>query len=231
MEAAGAALLDLGAESTRPGAASVSLQVELARLLPVLRAVRRAVRVPLSIDTTKAEVARIALAEGADLINDVSAGRFDERMLPLCAAARVPVVLMHMRGTPRTMQRRPRYRDVVAEVIAFLVERVAAARQAGVRPRDIVLDPGFGFGKLPVHNFRLLRDLDRLVALGFPILVGPSRKGFIGQALGGVPPDARAFGTAAVVTLAVAAGAQLVRVHEVAAMRDAVRVVEAMRAA
>ena len=231
MEADGAALLDLGAESTRPGSKPVAVAEELRRLLPVLRAVRRAVRLPLSVDTMKPEVARIALEEGADLVNDVSAGGDDNAMLSLCAAAGVPIVLMHMRGTPQTMQRRPRYHDVVAEVRAYLRDRAAAAVQLGVPPRHIILDPGLGFGKLPVHNYRLLRDLGQIVALGFPVLVGPSRKGFVGHALGGAAPAARLFGTAAAVALSVAAGAKLVRVHDVAAMRDVVRMVEATQTA
>src|SRR5262245_28640583 len=142
MVAEGAAALDLGVESTRPGATPVTAGKELRRLLPVLEAVRRAVPVPLAIDTTKAEVAAAALDAGADIVNDVSAGRFDRRMLRLCARARVPVVLMHMRGRPPTMQRRPAYRDVVAEVVAFLARRAAAARLAGVSPAAIVVDPG-----------------------------------------------------------------------------------------
>jgi dihydropteroate synthase len=223
----GAAILDLGAESTRPGAAPVPPDEELARLLPVLRAVRAAVRVPLSVDTRRARVARAALGAGADVVNDVSAGR-DPGMLPLCAAARVPVVLMHMRGTPITMQRRPRYADVVREVRDALAARARAAEQAGVAKGAIVVDPGIGFGKTVGHNLALLRHLDAIVALGYPVLVGVSRKGFLGRLLGGAPPGARAFGTAAAVAFAVHAGARLLRVHDVAAMRDVVAVADAI---
>jgi len=225
---AGAALLDVGAESTRPGAEPVSTDEELRRLLPVLRAVRAAVSVPLSVDTTKAEVARVAFAEGADVVNDVSAGRFDAAMLPLVATERVPVFLMHMQSTPVTMQDDPRYTDVVAEVTVFLAERARAARAAGVAADAIVVDPGIGFGKTVEHNCQLLRRLDAVVALGYPVLVGVSRKGFIGRLVGGGAPAERLHGTAAAVALAVAAGARLVRVHDVAAMRDVVRVAEAV---
>ncbi len=226
--AAGAGMLDLGAESTRPGATPVAATEERRRLLPVLRAVRAAVAVPLSVDTTKAEIAGAALGEGADVVNDVSAGRFDPAMLPLCARAGVPVVLMHMQGSPATMQDHPQYTDVVAEVAAFLAERAAAARAAGVSPDAIVLDPGIGFGKTVAHNCRLLRRLDALTALGYPVLVGVSRKGFIGQLLGGRPTDERLLGSAGAVALAVAGGARLLRVHDVGAMRDVVAVAEAV---
>ena len=228
MVAAGAAVLDLGGESTRPGATPVSDATERRRLLPVLAAVRRVVAVPLAVDTTKAAVAAAALDAGADIVNDVSAGRFDRRMLPLCAGAGVPVVLMHMRGRPATMQRRPAYRDVVAEVRAFLVRRVAAARLAGIARDAIVVDPGIGFGKTVAHNVALLAHLDLLAALGYPVLVGVSRKGFVGALLGGAGIERRTYGTAAAVALAVARGARLLRVHDVAAMRDVLAVATAV---
>jgi len=197
----------------------------------VLRAVRAAVRVPLSVDTAKADVARAALDAGADVVNDVTAGRGDADMLPLCARAGVPVVLMHMQGTPATMQDRPTYTDVVGEVAAFLAARAGAALAAGV-PRDaIVLDPGIGFGKTVVHNCELVRRLDVLAALGYPVLVGVSRKGFIGQLLGGRAPADRLFGTAAAVALAVAGGARLLRVHDVGAMREVATVAAAVAGA
>ena len=229
--AQGARMLDLGAESTRPGAAPVPPDEERQRLLPVLRAVRAAVGVPISVDTTKADVAREALDAGADLVNDVSAGRFDPDMLPLCARTGVPVVLMHMQGTPATMQLDPRYTDVVTEVCAFLAARAEAAVEAGVARDAIVVDPGIGFGKTVEHNCRLLRRLDLIAALGYPVLVGVSRKGFIGGLLGGRATGARLHGTAAAVALAVAGGARLVRVHDVAAMRDVVAVAEAVASA
>jgi len=228
MVAEGAAMLDVGGESTRPGARPVAVEEERRRLLPVLRAVRAAVRVPVSVDTTKAAIARLALDEGADLVNDVSAGRFDPALLPLCAERGVPVVLMHMQGTPVTMQADPRYGDVVAEVAAFLAERARAALAAGVAADGIVVDPGIGFGKTVAHNCALLARLDLVASLGYPVLVGVSRKGFIGELLGGRAAGERLHGTAAAVALAVAKGARLVRVHDVGAMRDVVRVAEAV---
>ena len=231
MAAGGAGMLDVGAESTRPGAAPVSPAEERRRLLPVLRAVRTAVRLPISVDTTKADVAAAALDAGADVVNDVSAGRWDAEMLPLCARERVPVVLMHMRGTPATMQRDPRYTDVVTEVRDFLAERATASLAAGIAPDAIVIDPGIGFGKTVAHNCRLLRRLDLLAALRYPVLVGVSRKGFIGELVEGRASGERLHGTAAAVALAVAGGARLVRVHDVAAMRDVVRVAEAVAGA
>ena len=228
MVAEGAGMLDLGAESTRPRAVPVPADEELRRLLPVLRAVRAAVRVPLSVDTMKSSVAEAAIAEGADLVNDVSAGRQDPALFASCAAAGVPIVLMHMQGTPATMQAEPRYGDVVGEVTSFLAERAAAARAAGIAPEGIVLDPGIGFGKTVDQNCRLIRRLDALVALGYPVLVGVSRKSFLGRLLGGRDVGARLFGTAAAVALAVAGGAKLVRVHDVAAIHDVVVVSEAV---
>ncbi len=228
MVAEGAGMLDLGAESTRPGAVPVPADEELRRLLPVLRAVRAAVRVPLSVDTMKAAVAEAAVAEGADVVNDVSAGRQDPAMFASCAAAGVPIVLMHMQGTPATMQAEPRYGDVVGEVASFLAERAAAARAAGIAAAGIVVDPGIGFGKTVDQNCRLIRRLDALVALGYPVLVGVSRKGFLGRLLGGRDAGARLFGTAAAVALAVAGGAKLVRVHDVGAIHDVVVVSEAV---
>src|SRR5262249_53953356 len=201
---------------------------ESRRLLPVLRAVRAAVRLPISVDTTKAAVARQALDEGADLVNDVSAGRFDRDMLPLCAGRGVPIVLMHMQGAPGTLQADPRYGDVVVEVAAFLEERARAARAAGVAPGAIVLDPGIGFGKTVAHNCALLARLDLVASLGYPVLVGVSRKGFIGELLGGRPTGERLHGTAAAVALAGGRGARAVRVRAVGAMRDVVRIAEAV---
>jgi dihydropteroate synthase len=227
----GADLLDVGGESTRPGAEPVPLEEERRRVLPVVEALAGRAGVPVSVDTTKAAVARAALDAGAAIVNDVSAGRFDPDMLPLCAERGAPVVLMHMLGEPRTMQRDPRYDDVVREVAAFLAARAEAALAAGVAVDRIVVDPGFGFGKTREHNLVLLRRLDEIVALGYPVLVGTSRKSFIGATLGGLPVEDRLEGTAATVALAVAAGASIVRVHDVRAMARVVRMVEAVLAA
>jgi dihydropteroate synthase len=227
--AEGAAILDVGGESTRPGAPAVSVKEERRRVVPVIERIVRAhgSDVVVSIDTTKSEVAAAALDAGARIVNDVSAGLADRRMLGIVARARAGIVLMHRRGTPRTMQRRTRYRDVVAEVAAHLARRLAAAAKAGIGAGDVALDPGIGFAKDGEQNLRLLRRLDRLVALGAPVVVGVSRKSFLGKILD-LPVDQRMEGTIAASLLAVAAGARIVRVHDVAAMTRALRVADAI---
>jgi dihydropteroate synthase len=227
LAAEGADLLDVGGESTRPGAAYVEEAVELGRVLPVVEALAAATEAPLSIDTRKAAVARAALAAGAAVVNDVSAGRDDPDLLGVVAEAKVPLVLMHMQGTPATMQDDPRYDDVVGEVEAFLRERCAAAEAAGVAAEQLAVDPGIGFGKRDEHNYALLAALPRLTRLGHPVLVGTSRKGFIGRALD-LPADERLEGTAATVVWAVERGARVVRVHDVAPMVRTVRMTEAL---
>lgn len=227
MEAQGADLIDIGAESTRPGAEPVGQEEESRRLIPVVKAVCRTVSVPVSVDTTKAAVARQALDAGAVLVNDVSALRFDSDMAPLIAETGAGLVLMHMQGTPKTMQQAPSYRDVIEDVRQFLVERIRTALDAGIAPEQILLDPGIGFGKNLEHNLMLLARLDILVALRYPVLVGVSRKAFIGQVLAR-PVDDRLMGTAAVVAVAVLRGALVIRVHDVAPLRDVVRMVEAI---
>jgi len=224
----GADLLDVGGESSRPGAAPVPLEEELRRVVPAVEALRRVVDVPISVDTTKAEVARQALRAGADMVNDISALRHDPDMVRVVADSGCGVVLMHMKGTPQDMQRDPRYEDVVAEVRDFLAERVQWAERHGI-PRDrILVDPGFGFGKRPEHNLELVRNLRAFRELGCPVLLGPSRKSTIGVILGGLPPAERVEGTAAVVALAVASGVDVVRVHDVRAMARVVRVADAV---
>jgi dihydropteroate synthase len=230
LAADGADLLDVGGESTRPGAAYVDQVTELARALPVVERLAEATDVPVSIDTRKAAVARAALAAGAVMVNDVSAGRDDPDLLGVAAEAKAALVLMHMQGTPATMQDDPRYHDVVGEVEAFLAERCAAAEAAGVPTDALVVDPGIGFGKLDEHNYALLGSLPRLTRLGHPLLVGTSRKGFIGRALG-LGVDQRDEGTAATVTWAVERGARIVRVHAVRTMARVVRMTEALLAA
>jgi len=214
MVAAGADLLDLGAESSRPGSEPVGAAQERARLLPSLRELRRHTDVPISIDTVRAETARAALGEGADAINDISAATHDAGMLPLIAQQRCGVVLMHMQGTPRTMQENPQYDDVVAEVGVYLGQRIAAATAAGIAPDAIAVDPGLGFGKRLAHNLALLGALDRLGA-GQPILLGASRKGFIAD-LTNAPVAERLAGSLAALAAAFAAGVAIVRVHDVA---------------
>lgn len=226
----GATLLDIGAESSRPGAGPVDEAEELRRLIPVVRDVCRRVTVPVSVDTTKAAVAARALEAGAAIINDISALRFDPGMARIVAESGAGLVLMHMQGTPRTMQEAPRYGDVVAEVSGFLRERMAVAESLGINPQQILLDPGIGFGKNQEQNLTLLSRLDRLTALGRPLVVGVSRKAFIGQILNRDVQE-RVMGTAGAVAVAILAGARVVRVHDVGPIRDVVRIVDAIRQA
>lgn len=225
----GASIVDVGGESTRPGAAPVSAAEELDRVIPVIRELRRRVEVPISIDTYKEEVARGALEAGADVVNDISALRFDPAMVGLVAREGVPVVLMHMKGRPRTMQVAPHYRDVVGEVAAFLRKRVAFAVAGGVSAERIVVDPGIGFGKDLDHNLALLRSLDTLAALGRPVLVGLSRKAFLGRLQETAGPESRLAGSLAGAAAAVLAGAHMVRVHDVLETCRTVRVADAIR--
>ena len=225
---AGAEVLDIGGESTRPGAQPVSLEEELQRVLPVIRGLRRNINVPISIDTYKAQVARAALSEGADIVNDISALRFDPQMALLVAAEKVPIVLMHMQGTPRTMQAEPCYNDVLGEVREFLAAQIDFAVQAGVERQNIIIDPGIGFGKTLEHNLALLRGLPTLATLGQPLLVGASRKAFIGRILK-LEPDERLEGSLAAAIVAVFGGAHIVRVHDVKETRRAIRVADAIR--
>lgn len=222
----GADIVDVGGESTRPGSTPVPVSRELDRVMPVLEALCRELPVPVSVDTSKPEVIAAAAAAGAGMINDINALRTDGAL----EAARdtgLPVCLMHMQGTPQTMQDDPRYHDVVAEIRDFLLERVGACEAAGISRNRIVLDPGFGFGKRSVHNYRLLRELESIVALGLPVLVGMSRKGMVGQATD-KPPDQRLHGSVAAAVMAASKGAHIVRVHDVAATREALDFVHAV---
>ena len=225
---AGADIIDIGGESTRPGAGAVSMEEERQRVLPVIRGLRRNVKVPISIDTNKAQIARAALREGADIVNDISALRFDPRMAVLVATEKVPVVLMHMQGTPKTMQAEPCYNNVLREVQDFLTDRVHFAIDAGVERENIIIDPGIGFGKTLDHNLTLLRGLPALASMGQPLLVGASRKAFIGKILG-VEPDERLEGSLAAAIAAVFGGAHIIRVHDVKETRKAIRVADAIR--
>lgn len=224
----GADLLDIGAESSRPGAEPVDEQEELRRLMPVLEEVCKRVSVPISVDTTKAIVAQRALDAGAAIINDISALRFDPRMGEVVARAGAGLVLMHMQGKPKDMQRAPHYQDVVEDIRVFLKDRMQIAQQSGIKLARILLDPGIGFGKNLCHNLTLLARLDALTTLGRPLMVGVSRKAFIGRILER-PIDERLMGTAAAVAVAVLKGARVVRVHDVEQMRDVVKIVEAIR--
>ncbi len=223
----GADLIDIGAESTRPGSDRVSASDQIARLRTVLPGVV-AMGAPVSIDTTLADVADWALEAGAAIINDVSAGRDDHAMLPLAARRRAPLCLMHMQGAPKTMQANPHYTDVVAEVRAFLAERILAALAAGVDRGRIIVDPGIGFGKRAEHNLALLANVQALVSLGRPVLVGPSRKRFIAELAGEAIPPARVGGTIAACLAARTGGATIFRVHDVAALAQGLAVHDAL---
>jgi dihydropteroate synthase len=223
----GADILDIGGESTRPGAADVPIEDELARVIPVIEQLVRQTRLPVSIDSSKPEVMRAAVAAGAGMINDVYALR-REGALETAAELAVPVVLMHMQGEPRSMQEAPHYEDVVAEVHRFLAERIFAAEMAGVDKRRIVVDPGFGFGKNSEHNLTLLAQLERFTELGVPLLAGLSRKRTIGELTGRDEPRERIHGSVAAHLIAAQRGARLLRVHDVAATVDALKVWQAI---
>ena len=229
LAAEGADILDVGGESTRPGAQAVAVEEELRRTIPVVEALSRQLAIPVGIDTSKPEVMRAAVAAGAGMINDVFALR-REGALDAAAALGVPVVLMHMQGEPRGMQANPEYDDVVGEVHRFLAERVFAAEMAGIPRKRIVVDPGFGFGKTREHNLHLLAQLQRFTELGVPVLAGLSRKRTIGELTGRDDPRARVHGSVAAHLLAAQRGAMLLRVHDVAATVDALKVWQAVAA-
>jgi dihydropteroate synthase len=227
MERDGADLLDLGGESTRPGSAGTPLETELARILPVLQGLRGALKIPISIDTRKADVAKAAIAAGAEIINDVSGLKSDPRIVEVAARSGVPMILMHMRGEPRTMQKVPFAREVMKDVSCGLRASIAIARKAGVRKSQIVVDPGIGFGKSFEQNYELLRRLPEIAKLGYPLMVGTSRKGFLGATLAKdskpAPPEERIWATAATVAASIFGGAHIVRVHDVAEMAQVAR--------
>ena len=223
----GAHIIDIGGESTRPGATRIDPEIQIRRIVPVVEAVRRFWRGPISIDSTRSVVARAALDAGASWINDISALREDPFLAGLIAERDCPVVLMHMQGTPRTMQEHPVYEDVVSDVCAFLRERAELAALSGIKRENIIVDPGIGFGKTLEHNLALINGLSEIVALGYPVLVGASRKSFIGQ-ITGAPVDDRLAGSLAAAVSAVRAGAKIVRVHDVGPTRQALAVTAAL---
>jgi dihydropteroate synthase len=233
IEAAGADILDVGGESTRPGARPIPLEIEIQRVIPILCALHRKIKIPISIDTRRSVVAERAVEAGAEIVNDVSALAFDEQMAELVARSKAGVILMHMRGSPDSMQRGPFARNVIADVRAGLRGALARAKRAGIERSKIAVDPGIGFGKSYAQNFEILIRLSEIAKLGFPLLVGPSRKGFIGAAISTVktpaPPSERIWGTAAAVTAAILHGAHIVRVHDVREMAQVVRVADRLR--
>lgn len=232
-ERQGADMLDIGGESTRPGATPVSAQEEIARILPVIEALHGKMKIPISVDTQKSEVAEAAVAAGAEILNDVSALRTDSRVAEVARRTRSPLILMHMRGTPGTMQHGPFARDVIQDVIQGLRDALARARRAGLAKSQILLDPGIGFGKTHTQNFELLARLPELARLGCPVVFGSSRKAFLGTALAGpgeppLPANERLLGTVVTTTAAILGGAHIVRVHDVEELVRVARVSDAI---
>jgi dihydropteroate synthase len=233
LERDGADILDIGGESTRPGSVSISSQEEIRRIVPVIEVLRGKLRIPMSVDTRKADVASAALAAGVEIVNDISGLRMDPRLGEVARRARAAVILMHMRGTPHTMQKGPFARDVFRDVITGLRDSIARARRAGLAKSKLLLDPGIGFGKSVEQNFEILARLSEFARLGCPIVIGTSRKAFLGKLLAkpgesAAPPDQRLLGTAATVTASILGGAHIVRVHDVAEMAGVVRIADAI---
>ena len=226
--AAGVDIIDVGGQSTRPGSEQISLEEELHRVLSVLQVIRPKISAPISVDTTRAVVAKASVEMGADIVNDISGGTFDPEMLPTVAKLDVPIVLMHIRGTPQTMQQLTNYQDVIGEISSFLAQQIAVAVGAGIDQSHIIIDPGIGFAKNYEQNLEIFRRLSELRSLGCPILVGPSRKSFIGHILNQPNPKARVWGTAAACCAAIASGADILRVHDVQQMRDVCLVADAL---
>jgi dihydropteroate synthase len=224
----GADILDIGGESTRPGSEPVGIEVEVERVVPIIRAVREKSDIPISIDTTKAAVALRALSAGADIINDVSSLRFDPDMAGVAAESKAPLILMHMLGTPRTMQDNPVYGSLISEIIGFLEERIQFAVDNGVAREQVMVDPGIGFGKTVEHNLSIIRNLGAFSCLDRPVVLGASRKRFIGSVLGR-DESQRELGTAIANSFGIAGGAHILRVHDVAFNREAARMAEAIR--
>lgn len=224
----GADIIDVGGETTRPGADPVPEPVELSRVIPIVRAITSATHVPVSIDTRRAAVATVAMDAGACIVNDVSGFRFDPGMIPLLGRRRPIAVAMHMRGTPATMQQHVEYGSLTTEIIAELMPQLQAAFDAGLPRKHLWLDPGIGFSKTASQCTELISRIGVFAALGFPVLIGPSRKSFIGAITGRTEPKSRIFGTAAAVTAAVMNGARIIRVHDVAEMRDVIKVARAI---
>jgi dihydropteroate synthase len=232
MERAGADLLDIGGESTRPGSTGTPADTELARILPVLEGVRGVLKIPISIDTRKSQVAEVAISAGAQIINDVSGLHSDRRIAEVAHRRGVPLILMHMRGQPETMQKKPFARDVMKDVTQGLRASISIARKAGVAKSQIIIDPGIGFGKSFEQNYELLRKLPELAKLGYPLLVGTSRKGFLGATLArdgkSAPAEDRLWATAATLTASILGGAHIVRVHDVSEMVQVARVADCL---
>lgn len=224
----GVDIIDIGGQSTRPGAAQISLEEELNRVIPIIKSIRQQENIPISIDTTRAEVAETAIALGADIINDISGGTYDLKMLATAAKLEVPIILMHIKGTPETMQSLTDYRDLITEITAFFQQQINKAIAFGIKPENIIIDPGIGFAKNAEQNIQLLQQLSEFKSLNKPLLIGVSRKSFIGKIIGQDDPKKRILGTAAACCGAIANGADLIRVHDVPEMYDVARVADAI---
>ncbi len=225
MENEGADIIDIGGESTRPGAKPVTIEEELNRVIPVIKGIRKKSNISISVDTYKSNVADEAITAGASIINDISGLRFDKDMIHLVNKLQVPVIVMHMLGNPQNMQNDPLYTNLMKELISFFQERVDLMIANGIMKNNIILDPGIGFGKTVNHNFTIIRELNQIVNLGFPVLVGPSRKSFIGHTLN-LPPGERIEGTAAAITAAIMNGSRIVRIHDVKEILRVVKITE-----
>ena len=225
----GADIIDIGGESTRPGSEPVSIKEELRRTIPVIEALAKEITVPISIDTCKAEVAKKALDAGASMVNDISGLRFDPEMCLVVAEFKVPVVIMHIKGTPRNMQKNPVYEALLPEITDYLREGIRIAREAGISEDKIIIDPGIGFGKTAEHNLEIIHRLQEFTLLEKPLLIGPSRKAFIGKILGDFPAGERVEGTAAAVAISIMNGANIVRVHDVKEMSRVAKVADAIK--
>ncbi|MEO1432008.1 MAG: dihydropteroate synthase [Cyanobacteria bacterium J06632_19] len=228
LAAAGADIIDVGGQSTRPGAQQISVEEELERVLSVLEIIRPKINIPISVDTTSSTVAKKAISSGADIVNDISGGTFDSSIFSTIASFNVPIVLMHIRGTPQTMQKMTDYQDVIKEISSFLSQQITAATTAGIKRENIIIDPGIGFAKNLEQNLEIFRRLTELKKLNCPILVGASRKSFIGRILKQPDPKARVWGTAAASCAAIFNGADILRVHDVEQMREVAMVADAI---
>lgn len=224
----GADIIDVGGESTRPGSEAVDAKEEIRRTIPVIEALSKKINIPISIDTYKSEVAELALKTGVSIVNDISGLRFDPNMPAVIAKYRAPVVIMHIKGSPKNMQQNPEYEALMPEIMDYLRESIAIAVRAGVSENQIIVDPGIGFGKSPEDNLEIINSIDKLKLLGKPVLIGPSRKSFIGKILGNAPSDERTEGTAAAVAISILKGADIVRVHDVKYMSRVAKVADAI---
>ena len=222
----GADILDIGGESTRPGASQISIKEELNRIIPVIKEIRKRYKdILISVDTYKSEVAKQSIYSGASIINDISGLVLDEKMASVAASLDVPVVLMHLKGTPQNMQENPTYKNLISEIKNFLIKQAKHAIKSGVKPKNIIIDPGIGFGKTVKNNFEILAKLKDFTKTGYPVLVGPSRKSFIGKTLN-LPVDKRLEGTAASIAISIINGAKIVRVHDVSEMKKVCKIVD-----